>query len=254
MPTLYKPQLTEAATPMLEVWARMSEGLYPQGRAILAKLDYYAARDLDPGPERDGKLTKDEEEELSPIVRALMEAAITSESMPERILLATLQKVTKDPSCYFSSELPAAVQWDIAAHYQRGDEKPGTFAMDVWGDEQTRCTYQLETPSESSITKAAQAAIRRIEEARSHGRPNNLANRIIAERLGNIFRSTGRPIIRCREPSFKMVKGKVIYTERGEFKEFLELVLPPLQHYLRERNLSPVTIDAVVRLATKSTR
>jgi hypothetical protein len=255
MPTLYKPQLTEAATPMLEVWARMSKGLYPQGRAILAKLDYYAARDLEvPGPERDGKLTKDEEDELSPIVRALMEAAIISEAMPERILLATLKRVAKKPSCFFSGELPAAVQWEIAADYRRGDEKPGTFGMDVWGDEQTRCSYPLETPRESAIKKAAEAAIRRIEEVRSQGCPHNPANRIIAERLGNIFRSSGRPIIRRREPSSKMFKGKVIYIERGEFKEFLELVLPPLQYYLRERNLSLVTIDAVVRLATKGAR
>jgi hypothetical protein len=251
MPTLYKPQLTEAATPMLEVWARMLEGLYPRARAILAELGYYTEHDLKiPGLERDGELTKDEQDELSPIVRALMDAAIISEAMPERILLATLEKVAKDPSRYFSGELPAAVQWEIAADYQRGDETPGTFGMDVWGDEQTRCTYALETPSKSSIKKATEAAIRRIEEARSQGRPHNPANSIIAERLGNIFRSTGRPIMRRREPS-KMYKGEVVYVETGEFKEFLELVLPPLQYYLRERKLSPVTIDAVVRLATK---
>jgi hypothetical protein len=122
--------------------------------------------------------------------------------------------------------------------------------MDVWGDEQTRCTYPLETPSESSIKRAAEVARRRIEEARSLGRPHNPANRIIAERLGSIFRSTGRPIGRRREPS-TMYQGKVVYVEKGPFKEFLELVLPPLQHYLRERDLSPVTIDSVVRLAAK---
>jgi hypothetical protein len=236
---------------MLEIWARMAKELKPFARTILAKLAYYAERGLEiPGPERDGELTKDEEEALSPIIRALMDAAVMSEAMADRTILATLKRVAKDPSLFFSNELPAAVQWEIAFDYQRGDEKPGTFAMDVWGDEQTRCNYALETPSERSIKKAAEATIRRIEKALSRGRPPNPANGIIAERLGNVFRSTGTPIVRRREPS-RMHEGKVVYVEKGPFKEILELVLPPLQDYLGERDLSRVTIDSVVRLATK---
>ncbi|MGY4258898.1 hypothetical protein ACVI1L_005966 [Bradyrhizobium sp. USDA 4516] len=251
MPARHKAQLVESATPLQEVWAIMAEALKPQARAILAKLGYYAARDLEiPGSERDGELTEGEEEELKPVLRALVEAAMLSESMPERILLATLQKVAKDPSRYFSGTLPADVLWVIAGNYQRGEEKPGTFAMDVWGGEQISCHYPLETPSEASVKQAARTAMRRIDEACSLGRPNNSANRLIAEQMGNIFRSTGRPIVRRRKSS-KMYKGEVVYVEVGQFKEFLELVLPPLQQYLREHNLAPVTIDSVVRFASK---
>src|SRR5437762_12987878 len=129
MPTFYKAQLAESATPMLEIWERMYEGLRARAPAILAEIGYYAQRDFEPpGPEWNGTLTEDEQEELGQIVRALMDAAIMHEAMPERILLATLERVAKNPSQFFSNELPAAVQWELATDYQRGDEMPGTFA------------------------------------------------------------------------------------------------------------------------------
>jgi hypothetical protein len=236
---------------MLEIWARMYEALYPHARLILADLGHYAERDLKiPGPEQDGELTPEEQEELRPIVRALMEAAVVSEVMPPRIQIATLIKVIESPSLFFSCELPAAVQWEIANDYQRGDEKPGMFSIDVWGDEQTRCSSPLVPPTESSIKNAAEAARCRVALAQSPGRPPNLANRVVAEQLSKIFRSSGHPIVRHRE-SARMFDGKVVYVETGPFYDFLELVLSPLQRYLSERRLAPVTIDSVVRIVTE---
>jgi hypothetical protein len=49
-----------------------------------------------------------------------------------------------------------------------------------------------------------------------------------------------------------MRRGKLVYVEGGgPFYDFLELVLEPLQRYLRERRLEPVTVAAIVKLVTK---
>jgi hypothetical protein len=250
MPTIHKAPLTEPEMPMLDIWDRMIKGLIPNARAILDSLGYYAERDLQI-PSQESALTQEEEEELKPIARALMEAAIMNVQMRDGVLVTTLDKVAKNPSLFFDSRLPAAVQWEMATDYQRSDEQPGTFGMDIWGDEQTRCTHPLETPTEANISNAAEAASRRVEELRTSGRPHNQANRIIADLLGRIFRSSGQSIVRRRESTGKMFQEKVIYAETGPFYNFLELVLPPLRFYLSEQRLPPVTIESIVRFAIK---
>jgi hypothetical protein len=250
MPTSYKAQLIEPETPMPEIWDRMFDGLVPNARAILDFLGYYVERDLRlPGAE--SELTEEEKEELSAIARALTEAAVKSVLMKDGVLVATLGKVAKNPTLFFDSHLPAAVRWEIANDYQRGDEQPGTFCMDIWGDEQTVCAYSLEKPTEANIKKAAEAACCRIQKLRTSGRPDHQANRTIADRLGMIFRSSGQSIVRRRQSTGKMVREKAIFAETGPFYDFLELVLPPLSLYLREQRLPPVTIASIVRLATK---
>jgi hypothetical protein len=190
MPTKYKAQLTEPETPMPEIWDRMFDGLIPSARAILDSLGYYVERDLQiPGQE--SELTEDEERELEPIARVLMEAAAISVRMRDGVLDATLDKVAKDPSLFFDVQLPAAAQWEIAKNYQRNDERPGTCCMDIWGDDQTVFAPSRAAPTEANVRKAAEAARRRIEQQRSSGRPHNHANRIVADGLGTIFRSVG---------------------------------------------------------------
>ncbi len=250
MPTLYKAQLTEPETPIEEIWARMFNGLVPNARPILESLGFYAEWDLPiPGPE--SGLTEEEKKELEPIARALMEAAVLSVQMREGPIIATLEKIARKPSLFFEHELPAAAQWEMAIVYRRGDEEPGTFCMDIWGNEQTTCAYAIETPTDANIKRAAEAALRSIKRQRKGGRPPNPANEKLAELLGRIFRSTGHPIVRRRVPT-GMFNGKVLYTEIGPFHEFLELVLPPLNRFLHEQRLAPVTIESVVRLAQTS--
>jgi hypothetical protein len=182
-------------------------------------------------------------------VRALMDAAITSEKMPGRVLAATLKKITKNPELFFSGKLPVAAEWEIASDYRRGDENAGTYCMDVWGDEQTTCTYALKTPAKTEIANAAEAACRRIECLRSPGRPRNVANRIVAKRMGEVFRRSGQPIVRRLEP--EMRDDGLVFVEAGPFCDFLDLVLSPLQRYLDERKLPLVTVESVVRFATE---
>lgn len=248
MPTLHRPRLTESATPMLEVWDRMHDGLVPNARAILNMIDYHDRYDVEPS-QQGSDLSESEKEGLKPIVRSLMDAAIESEVVRGGVLASTLNKIAKNPSL-FTNQLSGAVQWEMACEYRRGEEKPGTYCMDIWGNNQTLGTYSLEIPSAANIARAAEAACCRIKVARSAGRPLNPANRILAERLSEVFLSSGQSIARRRQ-SVKMFDKKVVYAERGVFRDFLELVVPPLQKLLRENALAPVTIDSVVRLAIK---
>jgi hypothetical protein len=250
MPTIHKAQLTDPETPMLEIWDRMFKGLIPNARPILDFLGYYAERDLHI-PASESELTEEEKRELEPIARALTEAAIKSVQMTDGALVSTLDKVAKNPSLFFESQLPAAVQWEIANDYRRGSEEPGTLGIDIWGDQQTVYTFELEAPTEANIGKAAEAARRRIQEQRKGGRPHNGANRILADRLGTIFRSSGQSITRRWQPRGGTLKEKLIDVEIGPFHDFLELVLPPLDLYLSEQKLSPVTIESIVRFARK---
>lgn len=254
MPLTHKAQLIETATPMLYLWALMEAGLRSRAPTILEVLNYSAERDLEPrGAGWCGPLDKDEVEELGPVIRALMDAAMASEAMPDRIIIATLRKIARDPAHFCLADTPAAVQWEMACDYKRGNENARTFSLDIWGSEQTRCPYLIETPTDYNIARAALASLHRIKLSQKRGRPHNCANQLVAERLGAIFRSTGRTIRRHHEP-VAMAKGRVVYAERGSFKEFIELVLPPLQEFLRVRGLSPITVDSVVRLAARGAK
>jgi hypothetical protein len=248
MPTLYKAQLVEPETPMPEIVERMTKGLLPNARQILESLGYYTEHDFQ-FPDPESELTEGEQQGLEPVVGALVEAAVVSVRMVPGPLAATLDKIAKKPHLFFESELPAAVQWELANDYQRDDEKPGTFGMDIWGNEEVVSGYQFRRPTEANVRKAAEAALARIEKQRAAGRPHNHANEIVASRLGTIFRSSGQSIARRRQPEMRL--GKLVFVEGGSFYEFLELVLPTLNRYLNEQGRSPVTTETVVRLVTE---
>jgi hypothetical protein len=250
MPTFSKAQLTESETPWLETWDRMYRDLCQNRGPILTALGFYAEHDLPaPGANPADILTEGEEAELRPIASALTVAAAASEAMTSAILIATLKRISKTPSLFFSGQLPAAVEWIIACNYQRGDEKPATHWRDVWGDQPALFEGQVETPTEANITRAATSAIRRLQNLQKRGRPYNPANRILADGLGVIFRSSGQLIVRRREPYMR--HGELAFAEVGPFYDFLNLVLPPLQRHLAERALAPVTVDTIVRLVTE---
>jgi hypothetical protein len=107
----------------------------------------------------------------------------------------------------------------------------------------------VEVPSDLNIARAAVAAIGRAQSTKKRGgRTPNPANRILADGLGEIFRRSGQRITRRRLPITR--RGKTAFIEGGPFYDFLRLVLPPLQAYLRKRKFAPVTIDTIVRIAT----
>lgn len=250
MPTLAKAQLIEAESAWGAPFDQMYLELCRNRVPILTALGFYAERDLRPPESSDAIPTKDEEEELRQIASVLTVAAAASEAMPPGVLVATLKKVSKQPSLFFARELPAAVEWAIARDYQRGTERAGTHWRDIWGDQVAAFPGEVEQPTELNLAKAADAAIARIQKTRKAGRRYNQADEVLALELGVIFRRSGLPIRRSRR-KLVMRKGEAAYVEGGgPFYDFLELVLRPLQRYLRQQQLAPVTVATIVRLAT----
>jgi hypothetical protein len=222
----------------------MYQGLVLRARQILEMLGYYVERDLEvPAP--DSPLTQEEEAELTPIAAALTIAAVEMQRMSVGVQIATLKKLATAPSAV--SDLPGGIQWQLAANHRRNEEKPGEFALDIWGSAQVRAPYIMGEPTPENVARAAEGALKRLESARVRGRPRNPAHEILAERLGPIFRASGRQIRRYRKKLPKPAKVKAIYFETGPFHEFLELILPPLQGFLREQKLAPVSVETVVR-------
>jgi hypothetical protein len=246
MPTRYTAQLVEPQPPMKEILDRMNEGLIPNARLILASLAYYSERDL-PIPDQDVSLTPEERRELEPIAAVLANAAVVNLEMKAGVLISTLQKVAKNPALFFEGHLPAEVQWELSRDYQRENEKPGTFALDVWDYEEAISAYQHQKPTEATIKKAAEGAIDRLGE-RKRGRPPNPATSIIAFGLSKIFRSTG-PIVRRHYPAMR--GQKLVFIEGGPFYDFLDLVLPTLNCYLDKHGRAEVTTASVVRLVAE---
>lgn len=246
MPTLGKPQLVETES----AWGAPSKKIFEelcQGRiAILSALGFYEERGL-PIPDADF-VTREEYNELNLIAGALICAAEAARTMPDAVLVASLHKVQAEPTSFSARKLPVEVEWAMACHYLRADEKQATHWRDVWGDQ----LGDVEEPEESNLQKAALAAIESIQADRKRGRRPNPANQILADRLGKNFRGSDRRIVRNRVPTMR--HGELTFVEVGPFYDFLNLVLKPLQQYLSENRLPPVTIDTIVRSATKGSR
>src|SRR4051794_1458734 len=245
MPTLAKPQLIAPESP----WALdFYKELCANRVAILSAVRFYAEHGLSADPATDP--TEWEAEQLREIAGALSVAAAASAVMPDRVLVASLQRVANNPELLLTRELPATVEWAIASVYQRAQEAPGTHWRDVAGDQLARFPGEVEQPTTVNIAKAARVAMETLRQGRKRGRPYNLADQILADRLGAIFRRSGQLIRRHRETI--MQHGEAVYVERGgPFYNFLELVLPPLQQYLREHRLAPATVATIVRVASE---
>jgi hypothetical protein len=250
MPTLAKAQLTESESPWGAAFDQMYLQLCRDRVPILAALGFYAEHDLSP-PEvnSDAIPTKDEEEELRQIASALTFAAAASDVTPTGVLVATLQKVSKSPGLFLTHELPASVEWAIACAYQRADEPRGTHWRDVWGDQVASFPGEVEQPTELNIAKAAGSALGFLQAARQAGRKYNQADKILADLLGDIYRRSGRRIVRHQELTSR--HGKLTSVEGGPVYDFLDLVLKPLLAHLREHGLAPVTTETIVRRITK---
>jgi hypothetical protein len=208
----YKPEFTETATPMLEIWTACTKRRYPMPRK-----SSICSASSEPGT----ALTKEEEQELAPVVSTLMIAGVESQQMSAGVLVATLHELAQSPPLSSAGELPAAVQWELANDYQRDEEMPGTFAMDIWG-----------TNKRSSLNIRGS-----LSQGTSPAPPN-------------ILRPEYRRIAQLGD------RGKeiVVYRETGPFHEFLELVLDPLKDFLREPRLPPMTVESIVRIALDAPR
>jgi hypothetical protein len=257
MPTLYVADLVERETPWPEIWQQMYDGLLPKARQILSILSYYFHRDL-PLPASGVPLSAEEHEELSQIASILSTAAVECERMPDGLQIASFKKIANAKIRGINdlvARAPAAVQWALAGSYQRDQEPAGTFALDILGADRIRWNHIIGEPAPERLKSAAELARARNQSRRSRGRRHHRAYGPLAVSLGDCFRGSGKPTTRRHEKGRAGAVSEAIYTGKGrEFYDFLEMVLIPLSEFLRERNLPPLTIESLVRLASKPAR
>lgn len=249
MPTLSKPELIERESPWQNESDRFYQELWLSKVPILKALGFYEERNLQPEVDQPTGVVLEEETEIKAIAGVVTVAACASGVLPRAGLIATLKRICREPNLFRSGQLPEEVECEIARNYQRGDENAGTHWQDIWSGKLQFPEGQVEVPTDANIARAADAAIRG-QGAGKRGRTPNLANQVLAQGLGEIFRRSGQRIVRRRVPIDGPDKTAQ-FIEDGPFYDFLRLVLPPLQAYLREQNFAPVTIDTIVRLATE---
>ncbi len=249
MPTLYKAQLVESETPWVEIWKRFHADLLPFSRRLLHMMGFFEERDL-AIPLADVPLSKEEELEFETLITPLTKAAVEAQWMPPGVMISTLLRIANNPPEQID-QLPGIIQWVLAAFYRRGDEVPGTFALDIWGTEQVKPNYIFGRPTPENTARAAQAAMEDL--VRSPGRRPNAANFVLAEELAPIFRRSGKLTTRQRRDKrvYRENGDWVIeYIESGPYYDFVRLVVDPLNRFLSERSLPPVTVESIVGLSS----
>ena len=241
MPTYHKAQLGEMSMPFVGVWDPMRKGLEPVARQILTVLKFYEERSLEPAP-AEVPLSDEEEAELRPVVSALTVAAVLSEDMKLGPLVSTLARVRKRPDLFCHGALPAAVLWELAQDYQRESRSRPEHSAWTFGAASKRPFPTSGLPRAMKPLRPQQPARwRGIQKTRSPGRPDHPAHQELAKRLAVVFGKSELGFARRLRVVDR--KGGVRYAEGGAFFDFLELVLPPLRDFLRERRLPPVTTD-----------
>lgn len=246
----YKAQLTEtnshaAAAKSINEWLSANVTL------ILDALHFH--EDHGRIGDHDGKFDKQTGawtvELIAEIAAVLAEAWLESVPLKHGQVIATLREIAADPSRALDPKLPGQILWMLAINYQRADEKPGTHWSDVIHIFQKGSAGDAQPLSFENIKAAAELALQNLQANPPIGRPLNFAIQTLALKLAPIFLRYRDRIGRiCEHDNFG---GADIYTERGEFLEFLRTVLPPLDKLLCELRLAPVTPDSIVRLASE---
>jgi hypothetical protein len=250
MPTHYKAQLFETQLPWVRIYGRMHVGLRPNAHEILKGLRFYEERDL-PAPPAERRLSVEAKLEFERVVAALTKAACASQSIALGTIKATLSRIAKSPPARADWWLPWNIEEVLANYYRRGDEAPGTFSLDILGDKNVASNYIRVEPTPENVVRAAKLALLFLVQL--PGRPENAANTIVARELTPIFRQSGEVTRRRHKDDFRVKAGKgyFVYSERGAYYDWLRLVLPPLNAFLRERLLPPANVQSIVRLGDR---
>jgi hypothetical protein len=252
MPTLSKPKLKETPSVWLEPSRRIECELTAIKGTVLQELGFYRehGRPEDFGGKFKKQILAHEKELLSEIVGALTLAAAISASVSRPVLIATLERVRKNPKLIFKKHFPGAVLWIVARTYQRANEKPGTFWPDIIGELPKNFHGQLEKPTPASIETAASRALVSLRKGRMPGRPRNFANESLAENLGPIFRRYDGKVVRHSEET-SLGRGRLHQIDAGPFLDFIKAVLKPLQAYLKANDFPRVSASGVVSHAVR---
>jgi hypothetical protein len=250
VPTKHKPLISEPES----VWSTpatiMSDRTRENRRAILEPLNFYRehGRPGDSNGKFDTQIRRAEDELLAEITGILTLAAASAAEPRTGVHISTLEWIKKHPSAAQDYALPGFAEWSLVPYYQRADEDKGTYFPDVMGFVPNNFRHPIQIPTEGSIIKAASAAIDALRRARRAGRPSSTANPVVSDGLREIFLRYNEKITRHSVTGWR--DKKFVQFEAGPFLDFVKAAILPLNRFLIERRLPPVTAESIVRLST----
>ncbi|HLG83182.1 MAG TPA: hypothetical protein VKY22_19375 [Bradyrhizobium sp.] len=249
MPTRYSTEAYRPAPRWLTTWNTVYRELELRAVEILLESGFYDTNDIDvPDALIARELSQEESAAIGRIATALTIAADAAHQTAPGVVAAWLQEVVKNPALFRSRQLPPEVHWAITSSYRRADERPGMHLQDVWGRRRVRFEAKPYRATDRNIARSASLAVTSLR--RPRGRPQKIANELLAEYLAKAFRDFGGRIVRRQVP-IDLEGGGFQYVDGGPFYKFLEKVIGPLQEHLQQHGLPPVTIETIERIATE---
>jgi hypothetical protein len=224
MPTKYKPQLDHVGFDWFSQSNQFHQDLLAIETKILEKSGFYkeyGLSDQDTAHIEARELIRELSGVISLAAATRMDAGFKA---PNR-LISTLEPVEKDPSLILTRHLEPEALGMLASHYQRADECPGTFWWDV--DRQENAPL----PEPERVRQAASSAIVALKSEAGPGRLPDKATELVALRAREIYLRYNLSVTRHSVASFS--RGKDCQVEDGPFFEFLELLLAPLNRFLK---------------------
>jgi hypothetical protein len=227
VPKRYRPESYRPAPSWLSIWEFIYRALEPRAVMILQPTGFYDRHDLEvPRADEVRQLEGEEKVAIERIASLLTIAAHSSHEASPGIVRAWLLRIVKEPAVFRSKDLPPEVHRVIVSNYTRDNEAPGTHLQDVFGRRRVRFEAEARKPTGTNIAKAARRALENLR--RQRGRPQNVANRLLAEILTPTFKSFGGRVVR-RQIAVDKPGGGVLFVEDGPFHHFLKEVIGPLQ-------------------------
>ncbi len=249
MPTKYKPQLDHIGFDWFNQSNQFHEDLLAIETEILEKLGFYkeyGVSDQDIAPIEPRELFRELSGVISQAAAIRMDAGLKA---PNK-LISTLEAVEKDASLILTRQLEPEALGMLASHYQRADERPGTFWWDV--DRQQNAPL----PEPERVRQAASSAIVALKSDARSGRPPDKVTEFVAVKAREIYLRYNVSATRHSIASSR--RGKDSQVEAGPFVDFLELLLAPLNRYFaglpKHYCATPVSSASVARMATEFTQ
>jgi len=248
MPTIHKPQLDHRGFNWREDAERLHQALLERADAILCAI---GLRNKPRHPAQPGQdLSEEESELLRQCAGAISEAAaiqLDAGYKPVNKLIATLGEIEKNPSIVFERSIEPEALAVLASWYRRGDEPPGMFWCDIYGDD------GASVPNPQNIRDAATWGILFLGRETTKGRPKNIAMEVLASRLVSLYMGFNDRASRRSVVSWS--RGRYVQIEDGPFVDFLKLVIAPLNQFYAEQpgkdRPTPISAPQLARIALR---
>jgi hypothetical protein len=241
MPTKYKPELDHKGLDWFQQASQFHEELLAIEPQICEKSGFDKEFDhLD----RLEIVYEERREFLKELNGGLLQAATirmdAGFKAPNRVA-STLKAIKKAPALILSHDIEPEALGMLGMHYQRADEPPGTFWMDIDKGVGVPCA------NVERVRLAASNAILALERVTKSGRLRHVVIDFLAIRGRELFLRFNDSVSRCS------IATEFSQTEAGPFHEFLELWLAPLNRFfssLQEPHLTtPISPATVARKA-----